>query len=356
VDTGPLHIAVILCFAVAFAISIGVTPVSMRLAHKMGLIDTPQDERRMHTQPVPCFGGFAIFAGFTIAVLVCENSALRHFFSPYDTPDSVAKLHAAMVGGALMFIIGAIDDRFNLRATIKLIGQVVCAVVAYLLGIHIPDFNIFGWHFGADSPLSFLITIIWIVAITNMINLIDGLDGLASGVAGIAAIAIGYSAYIADLYTVAFSMTVLAGASFGFLPFNFYPAKSFMGDSGAMFLGFMLATLSIVGPAKGAAIIAVIAPVIVLGVPVFDMAFAMIRRMLRGQPIFMPDKGHLHHQLARIGIGQRRSVLMLYGISGVMGIAAIVLSRELYLEAIGLIVIAVVFIVVLIWGWDRTKE
>jgi len=356
VTTGSALFAVILCFAVAFAISIGLTPVSMRIARRAGLIDTPKDGRRMHKQPIPCFGGLAIFAGFMLAVLICENTALWQFFSPFDIPGSQAKLHSAMIGGALMFVIGVVDDRFNLRAIVKLIGQVACAAVAYFLGVHIPDFTIFGWHFGSDSALSFIITIVWIVAITNMINLVDGLDGLASGVAGIAALAIGYSAYIAGLYTVAFSMTVLAGASFGFLPFNFYPAKSFMGDSGAMYLGFMLATLSIVGPAKGAAVMAVIAPVIVLGVPVFDMAFAMFRRTRRGQPIFLPDKEHLHHQLTRIGIGQRRSVLMLYGISGIMGIAAIVLSRHFYLEAIGLIIIAVVFITVLIWGWDRTKE
>jgi UDP-GlcNAc:undecaprenyl-phosphate GlcNAc-1-phosphate transferase len=232
----------------------------------------------------------------------------------------------------------------------------VCATIAFFLGVRIPAFNIFGWHFATDSVVCFLITIIWIVAITNMINLIDGLDGLAAGVAGIAALAIGYSAYINELHTVTFSMLILAGSALGFLPFNFYPAKTFMGDGGAMFLGFMLASISIIGPAKGATIMAVIAPVLVLGVPVFDVAFAMIRRVLKGRPIFTPDKGHLHHQLARIGIGQRRSVLMLYGISGIMGIAAIVFSRQLFLEATGLFLIAVVFILALIWGWNKKDK
>ncbi|MCL2492952.1 MAG: undecaprenyl/decaprenyl-phosphate alpha-N-acetylglucosaminyl 1-phosphate transferase [Clostridiales bacterium] len=355
-DKGPLHVAVILCFVIALVVSLCVTPFSMWLAHKVGLIDTPQDERRMHKQPVPCFGGLAIFAGFMLAVLIFENTPLRNIFSTYDLPASIPKLHAAMIGGALMFIVGVVDDRFDLRASIKLVGQIACACAAYFLGVHIPDFNLFGWHFGANSVLGFLITIIWIVAITNMINLVDGLDGLAGGIAGIAALAIAYSAYIVGLYTVAFSMTVLAGAAFGFLPFNFYPAKSFMGDSGAMFLGFMLATLSIIGPAKGTAFMALIGPVVVLGVPLFDTAFAMIRRILRGQSIFMPDKGHLHHQLTRIGIGQRRSVLMIYGVCGIMGIASIVLSRGFVLEAIGLIAIAVLFIFVLIWGWNRNRE
>jgi UDP-GlcNAc:undecaprenyl-phosphate GlcNAc-1-phosphate transferase len=186
-----------------------------------------------------------------------------------------------------------------------------------------------------------------------MINLIDGLDGLAAGVAGIAALSISYSAYITGYSTVAFAMAVLAGAALGFLPFNFYPAKVFMGDCGAMFLGFAIASVAIISPAKGATIVAIIAPVLVLGVPAFDVAFAMIRRRLRGQPVFEADKGHLHHQLSRIGIGQRRSALMLYGISGIMGIAAIMFTRDNFLEAIGLFLIAVLFIVVLIWGWNQ---
>jgi UDP-GlcNAc:undecaprenyl-phosphate GlcNAc-1-phosphate transferase len=330
--------------------------VSRLLAGKLGLIDAPDDDRRMHTEPVPCFGGFAIAAAFTIAILVCEQAVLRRYFWAFDAPLSVEKLNAALVGGILMFVVGALDDRFALRWRVKLGGQVVCAVVAFVLGVRIPAFNVFGWHFDTDSPVSFILTILWIVAITNMINLIDGLDGLAAGVSGIAALAIGYAAYINGLYTVTFSMFVLAGAAFGFLPFNFYPAKSFMGDGGAMFLGFMIAAISIIGPAKGATILAVIAPVLVLGVPVFDVAFAMIRRAIKGRPIFAPDKGHLHHQLAKIGIGQRRSVLMLYGISGIMGIAAIVFTRSLYLEAIGLFFIAVVFILVLIWGWNKKEK
>jgi len=189
-----------------------------------------------------------------------------------------------------------------------------------------------------------------------MINLIDGLDGLASGVVGIAALAIAYSAYINGYPAAGFAMAIIAGAALGFLPFNFFPAKVFMGDSGAMFLGFALASVSIISPAKGATIVAIIAPVIVLGVPLFDIVFAMFRRVRQRQSIFEADKGHLHHQLTRIGIGQRRSVMMLYGISGIMGIAAVVFSRELYLEAVALFLIAVVFIIVLIWGWNKRQR
>ncbi|MDR1796347.1 MAG: undecaprenyl/decaprenyl-phosphate alpha-N-acetylglucosaminyl 1-phosphate transferase [Clostridiales Family XIII bacterium] len=346
----------LLLLALAIGIGIVMTPLSMRLAKRFGFIDTPDDDRRMHTKPVPCFGGFAIIIAFAASILICEKLVLARFHWPFDAPASIDKLNAALIGGIVMFVIGAVDDRRNLRWRVKLGGQAASAVIAFALGVRIPAFTVLGWHFDTDSPVSFILTVLWIVAITNMINLIDGLDGLAAGVSGIAALAIGYSAYINGLYVVTFSMIILAGAALGFLPFNFHPARSFMGDGGAMFLGFMLAGISIIGPAKGATIMAVIAPVLVLGVPVFDVAFAMFRRAVKGRPIFAPDKGHLHHQLARIGIGQRRSVLMLYGISGIMGIAAIVFTRDLYLEAAGLFLIAVVFILVLIWGWNKPKN
>jgi UDP-GlcNAc:undecaprenyl-phosphate GlcNAc-1-phosphate transferase len=244
-----------------------------------------------------------------------------------------------------------------MRALVKLGGQIFTAIVAFALGIRIPAIGILGLNFAQDEVggllLSFVITVVWIVLIINTINLIDGLDGLAAGVAAIASLAIAYAAYIHGFYVVTFSMMALAGSAIGFLPFNFFPAKVFMGDSGSMFLGFILASISIIGPAKGATIMATAMPVLVLAVPIFDVGFAMIRRMAHGRSIFEPDKGHLHHQLARIGMGQRRSVLMLYGVSGVMGIAAVTFSRAHYIEAGSLFAIAVVFIMILIWDWNK---
>jgi len=314
----------------------------------------------MHDAPVPRLGGIAIFISFLISALVLRALISDGYIVDQDAMELTQKLQAIMIAGAFVFLLGLIDDIKGMRARVKLLGQVGCSALAFALGVRIPAVTMFGWQFadetGAGLFISFIITVIWLVAITNMINLIDGLDGLAAGVVGIAALSIAYSAFINGYPTAALAMAIIAGSALGFIPFNFYPAKVFMGDSGAMFLGFALASVSIISPAKGATIVAIIAPVLVLGVPLFDILFAMFRRAQRRQSIFEPDKGHLHHQLTRIGIGQRRAVLMLYGISGIMGIAAIVLSRELYLEAVGLFIIAVVFIVVLIWGWNKNKD
>jgi UDP-GlcNAc:undecaprenyl-phosphate GlcNAc-1-phosphate transferase len=352
-----LHFAAVGFICIAFAISAAATPLSILVAKKTGAMDVPRDTRRMHKRPIPRLGGLAIFISFLVCVLIYRGFVLSGFAWAHDPLETIPKLTAVIVGGIIIFILGAVDDTLNLPAKAKLIGQIACAAVVFFMGLRIPAIKSFGWHFADDSTggliISFLLTVFWIVLITNMINLIDGLDGLAAGVAGIAALSIAYSSYIHGQYTAAFVMIILAGSALGFLPFNFYPAKAFMGDSGAMFLGFMLAAVSIIGPAKSSTLIATVAPVLVLGVPLFDVGFAVIRRKLRGQPIFAADKEHLHHQLTSMGMGQRRSVLMLYGISGIMGIAAIVFSRYLYLEAIGLFSIAVVFILIFIWGWNK---
>jgi len=348
------------CVALAFFISLGMTPLAILIAKRSGAIDVPSDSRRMHKEPIPRLGGIAIFISFFIGTLILRSLINGGFIADQDAEEMLAKLTAVLVSCSLIFLLGIIDDFKNLRALHKLFGQIGCAAVAFALGIRIPAIALLGWQFADDSAggllISFIVTLVWLVAITNMINLIDGLDGLAAGVSGIAALAIAYTALINGYYTAAFAMAILAGAALGFLPFNFHPAKIFMGDCGAMLLGFSIASVSIISPAKGATIVAIIAPVLVLGVPAFDIFFAMFRRRLRGKSVFEADKGHLHHQLTRIGIGQRRSALMLYGISGIMGIAAIVFSRDFYVEAIGLFLIAVLFIVVLIWGWNKPKS
>jgi len=345
------------CIILAFFISFGVTPLSIMLAKRTGAIDVPKDNRRMHSHPIPRLGGLAIFVSFVVCTLILRALVQSGVIVDENAGEMIGKLTAVIVSGSLIFALGMVDDFKNIRALYKLLGQIGCAAVAYALGIRIPAVAMFGWHFtdqsAGDAFVSFIVTILWLVAVTNMINLVDGMDGLAAGIAGIAALSISYTAHINGYSTAAFAMAILAGAALGFLPANFYPAKVFMGDCGAMFLGFAIASVSIISPAKSATIVAIIAPVLVLGVPAFDVAFAILRRRIQGKPVFEADKGHLHHQLARIGIGQRRAALMLYGISGIMGIAAIVFSRDFFLEAIGLFLIAILFIIVLIWGWDK---
>lgn len=318
-----------LIFLTAFLVSMAVTPLAIKLAPKIGAMDVPKDARRMHTKAVPRFGGLAIFSGTMISMA---------FFLHFDQ-----QVVGVMVGGILIYLLGVIDDLKNLPAKVKLLGQILVAVIMYMYDLRIEFLtNFFGeGNMAFAAPVSFLITILWIVGITNAVNLIDGLDGLAAGTSAIAALCLAYVAYIYGQYLSAAAMLALAGGALGFLPFNFYPAKIFMGDGGSLFLGFMLATLSVMGLTKGAAVIATSVPVFVLGLPIFDTFFAIFRRMVNKRPIMEADKGHLHHRLMQLGYGQRRATLMIYGISAIMGIAAVMFSRNLNVEGIGLVGVAV---------------
>ncbi|MDD4377536.1 MAG: MraY family glycosyltransferase [Eubacteriales bacterium] len=321
-------------FLTAFVLALIFTPIAMKIAPKIGAIDIPKDERRMHSKAMPRFGGLAIFVGTTASMVM---------YMSYDS-----RVVGVIIGGILIYLLGIIDDLKNLPAKVKFLGQTIVACIMYAFNIRIEFItNYFGEglnHFG--TTVCFIVTILWIVGITNTVNLIDGLDGLAAGISAIASLCIAYVAYIHGMYLVSCAMLAIAGGALGFLPFNFYPAKIFMGDGGSLFLGFTLSTLSILGPVKGATIIAVVVPVIVLGIPIFDTAFAILRRIANKKPIMEADKGHLHHRLMASGYGQRRAVLMLYGISGIMGIAAVLISRNLYVETIGLMGIAGIYLYV----------
>ena len=317
-----------LIFLTSFVVSMAVTPLAIKLAPKIGAMDVPKDARRMHTKAIPRFGGLAIFAG---------TMASMAFFLNFDK-----QVVGMMIGGVLIYLLGIIDDLKNLPAKVKLLGQVLVAVIMYMYGLRIEFLtNFFGeGNMAFATPVSFIITIVWIVGITNAVNLIDGLDGLAAGTSAIAALCLAYVAYIYGQYLSAAAMLALAGGALGFLPYNFYPAKIFMGDGGSLFLGFMLATLSVMGLTKGAAVIATSVPVFVLGLPIFDTFFAIFRRMVNKRPIMEADKGHLHHRLMQLGYGQRRATLMIYGISAIMGIAAVMFSRGLNVEGLGLVGVA----------------
>lgn len=321
-------------FLTAFILALLVTPIAIRIAPKIGAVDIPLDDRRMHTKAMPRFGGLAIFVGTTTSMIMYMS------FDPRVT--------GVIIGGILIYVLGVIDDLKGLPAKVKFIGQTGIAILMYAFNIRIEFItNYFGDglnHFG--TTVCFIVTVLWIVGITNTINLIDGLDGLAAGLSAIAALCISYVAYIHGMYLVSCAMLAIAGGALGFLPYNFYPAKIFMGDGGSLFLGFCLSTLSILGPVKGATLFAVVVPVIVLGIPIFDTAFAIFRRLVNKRPIMEADKGHLHHRLMALGYGQRRAVLMLYGISGVMGIAAVLASRGLYVETVGLMGIAGIYLYV----------
>lgn len=329
-------------FLVALAVSILVTPVAIRLAPKIGAVDIPLDNRRMHTKTMPRFGGLAIFAGSTTAMLI---------FLKFDP-----RVVTIVMGGVLIYILGVIDDIKHLSAKVKFLGQTFVALIMYVNGIRIEFLTNFLGEGNSQlgDVLCFIITMVWIVGITNTVNLIDGLDGLAAGTAAIASLCIAYTAYIHGTYLAAGAMLALAGATLGFLPYNFYPAKIFMGDGGSLYLGFMLATLSVLGTVKSATLVTMIIPVLVLGVPIFDTFFAIFRRFVNKRPIMEADKGHLHHRLMKLGYGQRRATLMLYGITAIMGVAAVLFSRGLYVETLGLTAITFMYIYIFLTDAQHT--
>lgn len=316
-------------FLIAMAVSIIMTPFARKLAFKIGAIDVPKDDRRVHKTPIPRLGGLAIYLGFVISVITM-------------LPMSRTVI-GMLAGGTLMVIMGMIDDRKPLSAKAKLMGQIACALILIFYGMRIEYFNIPLTAKGILSLgiFSIPVTIFWIVGITNTINLIDGLDGLAAGVSTIAALSLSYVAH-ANGRPEGTVMIILAiaGAAMGFLPYNFNPAKIFMGDTGSLFLGYMLAAISIDGAMKGATALATVVPVLALGLPIFDTTFAILRRAWNGRPIMEPDKGHLHHRLLSTGMGQRRTVLILYTISAALGLSAAFMSSSKILDSLAILVIA----------------
>lgn len=338
----------LIIIAVAMGVSYALTPLAIKLAPRIGAMDIPKDKRRVHTRAMPRFGGIAMFFGAEAGL------ALYTFVYQFDP-----KLLVIMLGGLLIYLVGVVDDIKGIPAKPKFLLQMLCAIAIYLGGIRI-DFvkN----PFNSDTyiyfplPVGILITVIWIVGITNTVNLIDGLDGLAAGVAAIASSMISYTAYLSGQYEVAAAMVAVTGAALGFLPFNFHPAKIFMGDSGSLFLGFMIASISILGSTKGATLIATIVPFLVLGLPIFDTAFAIIRRWINGYPIMSADKGHLHHRILSTGIGQRRTVLIMYCISAIMGMVAALFVQRIMVEAAVLAVIAMLLVCIFIADHSSLKE
>lgn len=335
-----LFLRIVTMFLLAFAIAFVLTPLSIKLAYKIGAVDVPLDKRRMHSRPIPRFGGIAMFLSATISILLLDGS--------------FPKIQIALIGGAFMYLLGAIDDLKNLKPLTKATGQVVIACFVYMMDIRIDFISmVFSegkYNFG--DGLSLIITVLWIVGITNAVNLIDGLDGLAGGVTCIISLSLAYIAYIhGSIYgsvSVMLALMALAGACAGFLPYNFSPAKTFMGDGGALFLGYMIAVLSVISPLKRATFIAAITPIVALAIPIFDTLFAIVRRSIKRIPILEGDKGHLHHRLMKAGYGQRRSVLIIYGIVGIMGMVSVLISRELYKDAFFLSLIAVLYLCVIL--------
>lgn len=318
-----------LTLLISFAISLGVTPFVIKLANRMGATDKP-NYRKVHKAAIPSLGGISIFIAFIIGVMIIQPEESFHL--------------AFILGAFIVFITGLLDDIYDLRPSYKLAGQLLAAfVVVYLGEIQVTFINLpFGntLEFGI---LSIPITIIWIVGVTNAINLIDGLDGLAAGVSSIALICIAGMAFImSDAYVLAIALLLLA-STVGFLFFNFHPAKIFMGDTGALFLGYVIAVLSLLG-FKNVTFISFIIPILILGVPISDTFFAIIRRLINKKPLSAPDKSHFHHCLLKLGFSHRQTVLIIYAISALFGLSAFIFSLTTVWGSILFITILVLLI------------
>lgn len=312
-------------FLIALAFSYFLTPYAKQLAYKIGAIDVPKDNRRVHKKPIPRLGGIAIYSSFIITVTITAIFSKNINFN--------SQLKGILVGVTIIVAIGIIDDIKQISAKYKLLGQILAAIIAVYSGVTIDFIKFPLAHLvNVENGLVFLkifkvpMTIFWIVGITNTVNLIDGLDGLAAGVSAIASLSLAAVAYNVGQYSVAILLIVLAGSTAGFLPYNFNPAQIFMGDTGSLAIGFLLATISVEGVIKSAATIAVAIPVLALGIPIFDTTFAIVRRLLNGRSIMEADKGHLHHRLLDYGLSQKQTVLILYIISLVLGGTAVVIS------------------------------
>ncbi|MDQ1911261.1 MraY family glycosyltransferase [Paenibacillus sp. GD4] len=328
-------------FVAALFIALLLTPLVKRFAFWVGAVDAP-NQRKVHSRIMPRLGGLAIFLAFIGAYFIV---------SPAIDTLQADVIKGLLIGGTIVVIIGALDDRFDLSPKVKLLGQILAASVVVYNGVVIDLVNTpFGDTTISLSWLAVPLTIFWIVGVTNAINLIDGLDGLSAGVSAIATLTILVLALMMGNVTVVLLCVILLGSIGGFLFYNFHPAKIFMGDSGALFLGFCLATLSVLG-FKQATVVSLLVPIMILGVPLSDTFFAIMRRWVNNLPISVADKSHLHHCLLQLGFSHRTTVLIIYGIASLFGTSAVLLSYMSEQQALwGAIVLIAVLLCVLVLG------
>ena len=328
----------------SFVICIITTPFVIKFANKCGFVDIPKDSRRVHTKPMPRIGGLAMVISIYVSLFI--------YYILTRNIDGIAfdkKIIGFILGSLSIATMGFIDDAITLKARYKSIFEIMSAIFLYIFGVKItglsipfmsPDVVSLGW-------LEFPITLIWVLSVTNALNLIDGLDGLSAGIASISSASLLIIFVTTSVSLEAIVITaVLLGATLGFLPYNFNPAKTFMGDVGSNFLGFILATVSMMGFAEGYSNMAVMAPILAIFVPLFDTVFAMLRRILKGQPPLRPDGAHIHHRLIKRGFTQRQAVLILYTITSICSIIAILVAGTDIGKTVLLSVASICFIVI----------
>lgn len=323
-----------LVFASAFFAALVLTPPIARLAHRTGAVDRPA-ARRIHDHPTPRLGGATLFLAFWLAVAISLTF-------PRTDPNEMVRLAGLLIGSIILFAVGAYDDHHELKATPQLVTQLIAAGVAVASGVVIEEIpNPLGGSIPFPMWFAVLFTLFWLAGMINTINWLDGVDGLASGVAVIASTVMFVHTYRLQQYSIALLALALIGAVLGFLIYNFYPARIFMGSAGANVLGFTLGVLSIMGGAKVATVL------LVLGIPILDVAWQIYNRLRHGKSPFTADRGHLHHRLLDRGLSQRAIVLLYYGLTAMLGALALVLPSGVY-KLIALVIIGIGALLILI--------
>ncbi|MEG1997195.1 MAG: MraY family glycosyltransferase [Clostridiales bacterium] len=318
-----------LSVALTFLTALAVTPLAIRLALKYGIVDQP-NQRKVHVRPVPRMGGVAIYAAFVVGVLTL--GVYSH------------QVAALLVAGSMVMLVGFVDDVKNISPKLKLLGQLLASLLLAYGGFRVQFVtNPFDGGIISLGVLSVPVTVLWLTGISNAVNLIDGLDGLSAGVSAIAALCMAAVCLAQGNALAAALAVILAAAALGFLRYNFNPAKTFMGDCGSLFLGFILGAIAILGLSKGATVVSLFIPLIIMGIPIFDTFFAIIRRMFLHKPIFEADKGHLHHSLLSLGLSHRQTVLAIYTISLVMGLGAVLMAVLTSSQAVVILVVITIF-------------
>jgi len=332
-DALPIVLAALVAAALA---SFVLTPLTIRFAARLGAIDTPGSDRRVHSTPIPRTGGLAVAGAFVgVGLLGLLLSQAFHFAPPLRTvrmPEIVALFVGVSVGG----ILGYIDDRFELRARWQFIGQLVLAGIAVAFGIRIDRLpNPLGDNLMLGEAAAIAATTLWVVGMLNSVNFVDGLDGLLAGIALIAVATLGVISLIDPPIqpAVAVLCALLAGALLGFLPYNFHPARVFIGTAGVFAVGYALAVLSVIGTAK------VALALLVLGVPIIDTFWIIIRRVTSGRSPFSADRGHFHHRLLDLGLSHRQAVVLIYAICSLLAVLSLVLSGRGQISAFLVVVL-----------------
>ncbi len=331
-------------FATSFAISLLATPFAKKLAFKLKAIDYPKS-RGLHSEPMPLMGGIAIVLGFMITVLL-----MSFFVEDFIATEFVGFI----VGGFIIVILGMLDDIYVLSAKFKLIVQLIVAVIVVETGTRIDVIMWPYWEYLKDFNAP--ITVIWIIGVINAVNLIDGVDGLAAGVTSIAALCLTILCIISGTTTAVVLTSTLAGACLGFLPRNFSPAEVYMGDTGSTFLGYVLAVSSCIGVYKSYAILSVFISVFAMALPIFDTIFAMTRRAINHKPIMSADRGHLHHRLIDSGYTHRQAVMILYGLSAISAVIAILIAVQNFQATVVVLVFFIVILLMLYVYRSRTNK